>query len=58
MKYEFDKTLDHKHNASYRWDLPGMPEDLIGMGTADLDYTCAPCIRDALVPIAEENCYN
>lgn len=58
MKYEFDKTPDHKHNASYRWDIPGMPEDLIGMGTADLDFTCAPCVRDALVPIAEENCYN
>lgn len=58
MKYDFDTILDHRHNASYRWDLPDMPEDMIGMGTADLDFTCAPCIRDALVPIAEENCYN
>jgi len=38
--------------------MPGMPDDVIGMGTADLDYTCAPSIRKALVPIAEENCYN
>lgn len=58
MKYNFDSTLDHRKNASYRWGMPDMPQDVIGMGTADLDYTCAPCIRKALVPIAEENCYN
>ncbi len=58
MQYDFDSTLDHRHNFSYRWDMPGMPDDVIGMGTADLDYTCAPAIREALVPIAEENCYN
>lgn len=58
MKYEFNLTPDHRKNDSYRWALPGMPEDVIGMGTADLDFTCAPCIRDALSPIARENCYN
>ena len=58
MIYDFDTTLDHRKNGSFRWDLPGMPDDLIGMGTADLDYTCAPCIREALVPVAQENCYN
>ena len=58
MNYNFDTTLDHKKNGSFRWDLPDMPDDMIGMGTADLDFTCAPCVRDALLPIAEENCYN
>lgn len=58
MNYNFDKTPDHKTNASYRWGMPDMPADVIGMGTADLDYYCAPCIREALVPIAEDNCYN
>ncbi len=58
MNYDFDSTLNHRGNGSCRWDLPGVPEDVIGMGTADLDFTCAPCIREALVPIAEENCYN
>lgn len=58
MNYDFDTTLNHRENASYRWGMPDMPEDVIGMGTADLDFTCAPCIREALVPIAEENCYN
>ena len=58
MKYNFDTTLDHRKNGSYRWDMPDMPDDVIGMGTADLDYECAPCVREALLPIAEENCYN
>jgi cystathionine beta-lyase len=38
--------------------MSGFPDDVIGMGTADLDYDCAPCIREALLPIAKENCYN
>ena len=58
MKYNFDTTPNHKKNASYRWGMEDMPENVIGMGTADLDFYCAPCIREALVPIAEENCYN
>lgn len=58
MKYNFDTTLDHRKNGSYRWDMPDMPDDVIGMGTADLDYECAPCVREALLPVAEENCYN
>ena len=58
MQYDFDHTPDHRHDGSFRWDMPDMPDDLIGMGTADLDFECAPCIREALLPIAEQNCYN
>jgi len=58
VKFEFDITLDHRNNGSYRWGIPNMPDDVIGMGTADLDFSCAPCIRDELIPIAQENCYN
>ncbi|WP_320130702.1 aminotransferase class I/II-fold pyridoxal phosphate-dependent enzyme [uncultured Sphaerochaeta sp.] len=58
MKFDFDTTLDHKNNGSYRWGMSDMPNDVIGMGTADLDFNCAPCIREALIPIAQENCYN
>lgn len=58
MKYNFDTTPDHRKNGSYRWGMPDMPDDVIGMGTADLDYECAPCVREALLPIAYENCYN
>lgn len=48
MKYNFDTTPDHKTNASFRWGMADMPSDVIGMGTADLDYYCAPCIRETL----------
>ena len=58
MKYNFDITPDHRLNDSYRWAEKGLPEDVIGLGTADLDYYCAPCIQEALVPIAQDNCYN
>ena len=58
MHYDFDTTPDHRHNGSYRWNMPGMPEDIIGMGTADLDFNCAPCIREALRPVVEDNCFN
>lgn len=58
MKYNFDTTLDHRKNGSHRWGMADMPANVIGMGTADLDFVCAPCIREALAPIAVENCYN
>lgn len=58
MKHNFDITPNHRKNGSYRWDLPGTPDDMIGMGTADLDFCCPPCVKDALEPIAAENCYN
>lgn len=58
MKYAFDQIADHRHDASYRWQQPDGLSDVIGMGTADLDYDCAPCVREALVPVAQENCYN
>ncbi|NLC26922.1 MAG: aminotransferase class I/II-fold pyridoxal phosphate-dependent enzyme [Fastidiosipila sp.] len=58
MKYNFDTTINHRKNGSFRWGMPGFPEDVLGMGTADLDFSCAPSIRESLLPIAEENCYN
>jgi cystathionine beta-lyase len=58
VKFDFDITPDHRNNGSYRWGMPEMPDDVIGMGTADLDFNCAPCIREALMPITQENCYN
>lgn len=58
MKFNFDETLDHRYNHSYRWEQPEGRDDVLGMGTADLDYTCAPCIREAALKVAEENTYN
>jgi cystathionine beta-lyase len=56
--FNFDTTPNHRTNGSFRWNMKDMPPDVIGMGTADLDYYCAPVIRDVLMKVAEENCYN
>ena len=58
MKYNFDETGDHRQDGSIRWEQPEGRDDIIGMGTADMDFTCAPCIRKVLQPICEENTYN
>ena len=58
MKYNFDKTLDHRANHSYRWAQPDGRSDIIGMGTADMDYECAPAIRKAAEQICSENTFN
>lgn len=47
MHFEFDHTLDHRRNHSTRWQQPDGRDDILGMGTADLDYFCAPCAKEA-----------
>ncbi len=56
--YNFDAVQDHRYDGSIRWQQPGGRSDVIGMGTADLDYECAPCIKEALRSIWERNVYN
>ena len=58
MKYNFEKTLDHRYDHSYRWAQPEGRDDILGMGTADMDFECAPCIRDAAMNICSENTFN
>lgn len=58
MKYNFDTTLDHRLNGSYRWAQPEDRNDVLGMGTADLDYQCPPCVKEATVKVCQENTYN
>ncbi|MDO5403507.1 MAG: aminotransferase class I/II-fold pyridoxal phosphate-dependent enzyme [Eubacteriales bacterium] len=58
MNYEFDRTLNHRNNFSYKWNLRDGRNDFIGMGTADMDFSCPPCVRDASKLILEENTFN
>lgn len=58
MGYDFDKTLDHRKNHAIRWIQPEGREDILGMGTADMDYFCAPCVKDATQAVCEENTFN
>ena len=56
--YDFDRTLDHRADGSLRWKQPAGRADVIGMGTADLDYFCPPAVQEAFRRIVEENTYN
>lgn len=58
MKYDFDRALDHRLNGSYRWQQPDNRNDIIGMDTADMDFSCPPCLREAVKQIWEENTFN
>ena len=58
MDYRFDQALDHRNDGSIRWEQPPGRDDIIGMGTADMDFECAPCIKEALRAVAEENIYH
>lgn len=56
--FDFDHTLDHRYDHSYRWVQPEGRDDIIGMGTADMDYYCASVIKEALEKVVSENTYN
>lgn len=58
MQYEFNQTLDHRKDHSIRWRQPEGREDVLGMGTADLDYFCPPCVKEATLAVAQENTFN
>ena len=58
MLYDFDAALDHRKDNSYKWEQPDGRDDIIGMGTADMDYFCPPCIKEATCAILEENAFN
>lgn len=44
-KYDFDKTTDRRKFDTLKWD---MPEGTLPMWVADMDFECAPAIRDAV----------
>ncbi len=61
QKYNFDITPDLRGTGSRRWIQPEECTEtraVIGMGTADLDFKCPPCISSALQRTAEEEIYN
>lgn len=58
MKVDFNKTLDHRHTGSRRWKQPEGRNDIIGMGTADMDYECTPVIKKMMAKVLEENTFN
>lgn len=58
MDDQFNKILDHRRTESMRWRQPAGRDDVLGMGTADLDFFCPPCVREATRAVSEENIFN
>lgn len=52
MQYDFDKKINRKANGSIKWHESGC-EDVIEMGTADMDFETATEIVDALIECAK-----
>lgn len=44
--FDFDTPVDRRGSASYKWD--SMPEGVLPMWVADMDFKTAPCIIEAL----------
>lgn len=67
MKYDFDRMVD-RHGTfctEYDWTdvmneeygLGKLPENSIPIDIADMDFQCAPCIKDALQQVVDHNLY-
>ena len=51
MKYDFDKIIDRKNTFSIKLDLAAArnkPADAIALWVADMDFSTAPCVKQAL----------
>lgn len=68
MKYNFDEPVNRRGTWSGEWDMTdsqlqgwGMadkrPDNAICLSTADMDFHCAPCIKEALQHIVDFNLY-
>ena len=55
MKYDFDHVINRKLGKCRKWDNTilkekfGLNEDAIPMDLADLDFECAPAIKQAMI---------
>lgn len=57
MTYNFDEKVPLSGTGSIKWDEFKDPE-IIGMGTADLDFAIAPNISEALIETAKQPSFN
>lgn len=52
MNYDFDHPLDRLHTNCYKVDAKAyynMPEDVLSLWVADMDFATAPCVQEAIV---------
>ncbi len=49
MPFDFDQEVPRRGSFSYKWDSrPELPEDMLPLWVADMDFRVAPAIQDAL----------
>lgn len=51
MKYDFDEMIDRTNTDSLKYDFAaerGMPEDILSLWVADMDFKTAPCITQRM----------
>ena len=54
--YNFDQPIDRRHTNSVKWDECSNP-DVLPLWVADMDFTTAPCVQEAIVRRATHGCY-
>lgn len=60
MKYNFDKIIDRKNTSCIKWDIPSdgsIPEDVLPMWVADMDFETVPEVRERLIEVASHGIY-
>ncbi len=64
MKYNFDKVLNRKEGNCRKWsnhvikEKFGLNEDAIPMDLADIDFECAPAIKESILKRASVGDYS
>ena len=60
MRYDFDKVLDRRGTNCIKYDFTaenGMPEDIIPLWVADMDWQAPDEVRERLIEMAEHGIY-
>jgi len=60
MPYNFDEIIDRQNTNSLKYDFAlerGMPEDLLPLWVADMDFRTPPAVVDALVKAAQHGIF-
>jgi cystathionine beta-lyase len=60
MKYDFDEIIDRRNTNSLKYDCAaerGMPEGLLPLWVADMDFRSPPCVLSALRGVSEHGVF-
>jgi cystathionine beta-lyase len=60
MEYNFDEIIDRRNTNSLKYDFAakrGMPEGLLPLWVADMDFRSPPCVLSALRAVAEHGIF-